>query len=605
MRRLMNFYLSFFLLSMAAPTWAQWVPFLEKEKAFFVISDEEYFLGASFDEVEIQSDRKIIYPDSDSSCQDCPNHWLGKQIDVFPNGDHIFYNRKGEECLIRASAKLNEEWVVYTGLDETLIGQCVDISSKEVLGVMDSVKTFHFYMVDTNGNPTNHMANTAEFQISQNHGYLTMQPFLDFPEGVWFMNTEYYLRVTLESFEGDGVGFESVKWNEVNDHEPGDELHIIEGNGYEDWNFGSTWYESYYQKYIILSKESFTDEVVYQVKKDQFYRYTLRFEPVDSALTSEIIEWRFPIKNEDFDRFENIRSQNGFNLGIQSPFGPAKLFNVLRFDPFGVDDLTQYVYSEHEYIRGAGGPYFSSVTGFADKKWRGLIYSHNKFGEHGTPLDSMLFVDRVITSDTIVIDTIFTTGTMNVGDSLFYVDHIRVSPNPFENQLIVSTDSTTSLDVVWIFDINGEQVWNLHGLFGYRIEINLDLPAGVYLCKVLTKNDNVVYRRIFKMIDPNVIDTMVIDTMMIDTMNIVDTVFYVEHINIGPNPFDRHLTISADSTTLLQSVTLFNLSGEIVWIRTSLNGQMIEVDIDLPTGVYLCQVLTSNNKTVTRKIYKL
>jgi hypothetical protein len=76
---------------------------------------------------------------------------------------------------------------------------------------------------------------------------------------------------------------------------------------------------------------------------------------------------------------------------------------------------------------------------------------------------------------------------------------LNAYPNPFRAGFNLSVTSTKADDIiVQLFDINGRQVYQnkfgnaMAGTNTFRIEMNNALPTGIYIAKIIFKNQNTI-----------------------------------------------------------------------------------------------------------------
>jgi hypothetical protein len=78
-----------------------------------------------------------------------------------------------------------------------------------------------------------------------------------------------------------------------------------------------------------------------------------------------------------------------------------------------------------------------------------------------------------------------------------------------------------------------------------------------------------------------------------------------DEVIISPNPVDNNINIQlAESVSIIENLSLFNLSGQLILERTGLNNNSITLDIEnIPTGAYYLKI-ESGDEVISQKIIK-
>ncbi|MDG1433456.1 MAG: T9SS type A sorting domain-containing protein [Saprospiraceae bacterium] len=78
-----------------------------------------------------------------------------------------------------------------------------------------------------------------------------------------------------------------------------------------------------------------------------------------------------------------------------------------------------------------------------------------------------------------------------------------------------------------------------------------------------------------------------------------------DEVIISPNPADNNINIQlAESVSIIENLSLFNLSGQLILERTGLNNNSITLDIEnIPTGAYYLKI-ESGDEVISQKIIK-
>ena len=318
-----------FLTFLTISSDAQWEPFLLEETVFYhhnSIWNVDEIHAIEWSHSEVLLDREVYFPTSHIDCPSCNDHWVGAKVEVFPNGDHIFYSGNQDTCLIKGGIPVGMEWEVMTRGSSKLMGKCVSSSFKEILGEFDSVQTIEFHMVDLFGEPVGHQIDGTKIELSKNHGYVEFLPFSVFPDGFIYQGVDHIPTISLVGTTRETIGYLPVQWRDVINLEVGDEFHILEYGGSYDLYTGTGWDSTQKMIQTVIEKEETTEEIVYRIAVQNNYEYFDFFELVDSAIFKDTIEIRYPKFNIVFDYLPNVRylcdGFEAYNLDLGTIFRP-------------------------------------------------------------------------------------------------------------------------------------------------------------------------------------------------------------------------------------------------------------------------------------------
>lgn len=73
-------------------------------------------------------------------------------------------------------------------------------------------------------------------------------------------------------------------------------------------------------------------------------------------------------------------------------------------------------------------------------------------------------------------------------------------------------------------------------------------------------------------------------------------------VKVFPNPTSAHFTISLPGAYETTAIELKNLSGQVVHNEVRNNEQMIEMSVDIPSGIYLLSIKHNNNQGAMMKL---
>jgi hypothetical protein len=330
--------------------------------------------------------------------------WIGRKIDIYPNGDHLFYNYLVEPVLIKTQSEPGSSWTCYTFSDNRYV-ECIVYAKEEMsfLGVSDTVKKAAFQVRDQNGDPLTHQLNTKELWISRNHGLVKALNFKLFPDLSDFMDGEI-LDNDLCGISSTGTGIQNLTLDQIFNFEVGDEFHIMQYTQMIGYLY------EYKAIMTVLNKYWLNDSILFFVYKrcarQHFYdhlsgdtTYYLNdtvneFIPITNPENSGLnllperylaigdsnyyeYQWFAQSNNEEYGKL-----QKSLNDGFVSHF-PHECIEVI---------ITKDKYYEGEtYLEGLGGPYYHYGE-WGDEFYRGLVYYKKGNEEWGDPYncDSLL-----------------------------------------------------------------------------------------------------------------------------------------------------------------------------------------------------------------------
>jgi hypothetical protein len=398
--------------------------------------------------------------------------WIGSHVDVYPNGDHYFFNWYEDSIFIKTSATLNESWICFSfDGGDYIQAKVISVGMEQFLGITDTVKTIRFNAFDLNGNPVNCPCNDLTIKISRSYGMCRTLNFNEFPE-IYFMMGSYLDEYDLCGWSNPEEGIQNLTIRQIFDFAPGDEMHIHElSNSWLQENF------RYYEIHRVLEKEWVADTVIlYTMERCYRREYILS----DTIVTG----------HDTVDLFVNILSHEdpGISLLPETPiydeFGlsehywyyqsdapvpdrVAKTFiGGFFYDPWEdcITMLIDFDYSKY-YIEGLGGPYWNYGS-FGSLNQRELVYFKQDNEEWGDPY----------LCDTLLVEI--------PEIEMKAEDRVRIYPNPSTALFRVSVKDPQENTVFRIFNTIGKCVRS-GTLEKDDTMIHLgELPPGLYLLKL-------------------------------------------------------------------------------------------------------------------------
>ena len=131
------------------------------------------------------------------------------------------------QYIIKTTALLNDSWTAYYLPDSIkIIATVISHDTMSFLGQLDSVKTIGFQVYDKNMDLLDYPLNTMELRISKNFGFVKTFNFYLFPNLTDY-TSERFEEYSLIGLSNPEIGIQNLTWFEINDFQPGDELHIV------------------------------------------------------------------------------------------------------------------------------------------------------------------------------------------------------------------------------------------------------------------------------------------------------------------------------------------------------------------------------------------
>jgi hypothetical protein len=112
--------------------------------------------------------------------------WMGTRMLETSDGMNLFFNLNGNTIRVSTLAEEGESWTVFQWEDGSRLDATVlTISSEDVLGSAQDVKTIGFQVLDTQGSIIPHPLNDEQWKLSRHNGFTQVHSlywFPDFPE---------------------------------------------------------------------------------------------------------------------------------------------------------------------------------------------------------------------------------------------------------------------------------------------------------------------------------------------------------------------------------------------------------------------------------------
>jgi hypothetical protein len=401
--------------------------------------------------------------------------WIGEKVVVKSDGTNLFFNREGDTITLKTRALINESWIAFQSADNFRVKATVQsIELVNFLGLTDSVKTITLSVIDQHENTLEHSLNSMELEISKTYGFVQTLNFYLFPDNTVRYPTDRLKPYALVGLTNPKVGIQNLTWFEVNDFQPGDELHILdESSSWEGWNAEYGYTITNKAKYKYLERIDYADSIVYLYSQKQ----SIETVTQDSSILEIFIDTlrSVVITNPSFDKLPgepiiddidmfayNLHMSNETILTKKDPkdFERFSFINDSCLGMWAADGCLK----NKTYFKGLGGPYYECTNccslGGEERK---LVYYKKGETEWGEKL--------VITGVTDI----------KTGDDL------KVFPNPADNYITISNPSNIKIKKIELINFSGRivQLWNATECAGNTLNIQ-HISPGVYLLKAET-----------------------------------------------------------------------------------------------------------------------
>ena len=225
----------FFILTLPGifPLVAQDYQTIRSDRIAYFFNQVGYVSCIRIDSVTIQTD-SVFYPFSnirelDDGCYTpFGSSWIGEKIIIKENGLNIFFNKDHDSIQLKTNALLNDSWTLFNLPDSIkIIATIIKQDTMSFMGLLDSVKSIGFQVYDKNMNLLDYVLNNMELKISKNYGFVSTFNFYFFPDFQISYPFEQFEEYDLIGLSNPKIGVQNLTWFEVNDFQPGDEIHVL------------------------------------------------------------------------------------------------------------------------------------------------------------------------------------------------------------------------------------------------------------------------------------------------------------------------------------------------------------------------------------------
>ncbi len=380
---------------------------------------------------EFHTDDYLIFPDWDDCLRADAYSWAGPGFQIYANGLNIFFNRNDNPVFINTQANTGESWTFYSdGPGNDYIATVTDISEKEFLGVIDSVKT-----IEIAGD------NSFSIEISKNYGLIKTINFRDFPG--FGENTYQVHQYDIFGLSNPDIGSHRMNSFDIFDYDINDEIHWKWFEGYGIYAIHYNYIDKYIDKTIVCEdtiKYTIDRQLWYWSPWDSITHYSNSIT-VKTIVNQELYSGKLP--HEDIiddslflDKYIMFRSYNG----------RVVLDNQILNDGHSIVDTNCYqaeealvVLRHNYYIQGVGSFHEYVHEGTPDNDKSYPVYFKKGNDIWGTPL----------------------TPPVGVNESNFFVP-ILISPNPANRIVRIRLEGTTNYSetTLEVVDISGKSIFS-------------------------------------------------------------------------------------------------------------------------------------------------
>ena len=418
---------------------------------------------------------------SDCWSDDWPS-WIGRKIDVFPNGDHHFYNFNDEPVLIKAEASTGTSWTCYQFDDGNYFeSTVVEVVQLDFLGLTDSVKKISFQLKDPSGNNLAHSVNDKQLWISKNYGMVKAINFKLFPDLDDLVT--YY---GVKEFELVGIsdpltGIQNLTVEDIFSFDVGDKFHVhqfshLMGFHYDLYEIKKVIAKEIVNNSLLISYDRCARSEIHELGgNDTVVLYQDTITNTIDLLSNTYKALDFAPRKFSFTGDSAWHEYFWYEQSMNENFGRTQKKQIDGFISSYPHDCIELIitknkiYEYHTYIDGLGGPYWE-YSDFGNSYFNGLVYYKLGDEEWGEPYDC----DSLLTG----------INNMNVNPAL-----VTIAPNPmtFESQINIHNPDHHPIRII-VYNTLGEKIVEKKTR-GEKMNLaRNDLGRGLFFIKVIDAN---------------------------------------------------------------------------------------------------------------------
>ncbi len=401
-------------------------------------------------------------------------------------GNCYFFTKAGDSVLVKSKAAQGEEWTVFNYANGQKIKGKVDtIVLDSVMGILDSVKTVAFRLVDLNDAPFASVWNGRTIKLGQNFGLISGFDFYLFPSDT----TRYY----IVGCQNPVLGVHLPRLGEIYNLSVGDEFQFENFNTSETFSFPNHILESSQSSHIYSSQKVIQVNTTADLVYTTFARHSAIYQPSFQLSNDTIIridsihqlyisgfpnEFQFqPVIAESQPTFGGVFYQYEVDTSF-CEYGVVVKYNTVDNMDFWYEEIDssclnryqffEYIYTDEIRMGLDFGFLFSSsfsdngglFENHSSNNW--LYYFKKGNQECGTPI-----------SESILL-----------GIEKRNTNELSIYPNPTTG--IIHFQNLLGLEEISVYDVMGRVVW--HGK-PQRNQIDLsNLENGLYTLRTTSGN---------------------------------------------------------------------------------------------------------------------
>jgi hypothetical protein len=473
----------FILFSIAEANAQEWKPVNRNEKYNYQLATNTYYATIWVDSLKVINNDSIFYLNKiikkvANGTYGINGYYLNNQSQFFlsklintSSGNILMEEDSSIKFLIKPNANLYETWVFDSIKNDT--ASVIDISTRNIFGFIDSVKTIALSSNDT-------------IVISKNYGIIRFPLFDSLKQ-----------HVTLSGIEGRNIGMLTPKESDFFNFNIGDIFYYKYFSYFSNWSLYS-YYENY-KKIVITNKVITGDSIIYLMDfKSRGIYHVQGGTQNDTTYLNKNDSTIIYTVNDEADDFLNKYNNQILNWPIT-----GWVYKPITLSYDNVFESTTKSYSYYPFCRK-----YPSDTIIECLNWYlcSFIYETYSF-DANFGLRNRVHTDnqdQTSFSETLVgcIRNGITYGTI-LNDSIFFTEapaveaDFNIYPNPVTDQLIIENIKSLWQTSLVIYDIHGIEVKKMQ-LKNSKTAIDVsNLTQGLYLIK-FTNHDFVQVKMFVK-----------------------------------------------------------------------------------------------------------
>lgn len=452
-------------------------PYLFNEEDYQVIRPEykTYYqvynglYGIRIDSMEVHNNyiRYYNYPNpqryeyADAEYYTDPNaSWLGMYVDVFGNGDNIFYDQDYTPFNIKTKADIGDSWIASEYSWGTINASIISKEYHEIFpDLFDSIKWVRLTYNDQE----------LDLRLSKNFGLIDFPSFYRF-----YLPSPFPSLVGIES-EEELVGTNFSMNEIINSLEVGDEIHYRNSAFY-----GSFFKRKVLDKILTDKKVSYIYEVCGQISETHpidttYYTYwtdsvafPINIMPNEIVMDTSVFgsEFCMGIGNKVYDY--TCTDVNGFRFSCyvkdyEFEVDGRVFWHTIPYDNYSKNALHVFAEGIGDYI----GPRSDS-----DADYEVIDYYHNNSFSCGEAYEI---------------------SCNSTGLEELIISNITISPNPSSG--IFNIQSSKKIEEAKVYNLNGQIVWQVDKLNETQIDLT-SLPEGLYILELKTTGQHLIHQKV-------------------------------------------------------------------------------------------------------------